>query len=165
VNASGGSARRLFLSGVTESKWAAQVRDSALGRNVVLYCNHGGVSGWYGLKSTDLSSLTYSSGDPTRMFVGYACKSGRYWDSPYFGRSLMGRDGTRALVASTEITAVSVDCDRTWEFWTGYGEGSQSPGNAKFFLDYLHTVTAPAYLYDQYEKLALFEYNLYGDPW
>ncbi|MEO0019840.1 MAG: C25 family cysteine peptidase [candidate division WOR-3 bacterium] len=128
-------------------------------KNIVSFCGHGNVNVWGDVVAAwdvDLLPNSYSG----CWFMAFSCLTGNYDDINAISRAFTKKQGVLGYIGSTEISAVAINhrLQCCW-FWLMCNNHSWSPGKALFEMKYWYCPDG-----SKYERLAAYEYNLYGCP-
>jgi hypothetical protein len=154
----------LFSPGPSPATRISTVQSNANGRQVILFTGHGNVNNWDCFSGGNVPGLSFDNVN-LPLFVGFTCLSGQYGGANSIARACLTKQGTRGFLGAVQVSAVSINSSMTAsDFWSGFrGAGRQSGGVGLYWLQWSRGIVWN--FINMYNKLWVWEYNYYGDPW
>ena len=127
-------------------------------RKLISYFGHGNVNVWGDvIVAWKLGALNYAPGG---WVTAFSCLTGNYSDTNAICRAFTNEPGTLGYLGATEVSSHSLNVDlQSSTFWNMYHASGWSPGRALFWTKHLYCL-----FFNAYQRLAVYEYNLYGCP-
>jgi len=153
-----------FSTLANDAARVSAVQSHTSGRSVVLFTGHGNVNNWDCFSGGNVPGLGFDNVH-LPLFLGFTCLSGSYAAGNSIARACLAKQGTRGFLGAVQVSAVSINSAMTAsDFWPGFrNTGRQSAGVGLYWIQYGRGLIWS--FLDGYNKLWVWEYNFYGDPW
>lgn len=168
---------KLHMKDIASVNQEAAYKNNSVDKDVLVYQGHGGVDSWDGLTTDQITSPTnlLSFGSANPVVLSFACLTGSYENhtsnfdpSVTNGCTFGGGDdniaeafldqGAAVFVGSTEVSPISYNRSFAKAFFEKWWTLEASVGQA------LTNLKRAQWSSNNYARLWMYEYNLYGDP-